>query len=440
MEKYQNLHRARHHIVFLAALVFGSVLIYFLNTIDLRKQGTGVIVMQDTIAPEINITTRELLPQELDAAKTAWRYFENNYQEQTGLVNSVQDYPSTTLWDTGNYLMGLIAAHQLKVIDSVTYEKRMAKALQTISTLTLYKGMLPNKVYNTITLKMTDYTNNESKDGVGWSAIDIGRILIPLAYLNFYDPKFAKDAKAVVSKWNLKMMTKEGVLYGMTPDEKGVIGLRQEGRLGYEQYTAKMFATFGIDITNAIRYDKFLAFTDIYGIAVPYDTRNLKRTNANNYVLMEPYMLDGIEFGWDYFSREFCYRLYEVQRRRYQETNILTAMTEDHIDQAPYFIYNTIYVNDKKWQAIDDTGKPHNEFKQLSTKAIFAMDALYQSDYTQKLIDAIKPLQTEKGWYTGIYEQGNKPNKSITCNTNAIVLESLWYKKNGPLLKMITDK
>jgi len=436
MDKYKNLKRARHHLVFLSALVFGSVFIYFLNQLDLRKQGLGMITIENSIAPDLNISTHTLSDEEQNVAKTAWAYFENNYNEHTGLVNSVDNYPSSTLWDTGNYMMALIAASHLTIIDQETYTTRMKKLLHTLSTIELYKGLLPNKVYNAQTLAMTNYENKVSKKGIGWSAIDIGRILIPLAYLQFNQSEFSPHVHAILKRWNLKEMTKQGVLFGAVV-EKGKSSLLQEGRLGYEQYTSKMFASFGVDVTNALRYDKYLEFVDLESIQIPYDKRDKEHSNANNYVLMEPYMLDGLEFGWDYFSKEFSYRLYKVQEQRYKNTGILTAITEDHIDQAPYFIYNTIFVNKQEWVAIDETGKVYNDMKLLSTKASFAMDALYHTAYTAKLIEALKPLSTPRGWQTGIYEKSGKINTAVTCNTNAIILESMMYKETGPLVKMI---
>lgn len=439
MDKQNNLRRARHHIVFLGALIFGSILIYFLNNLDMRKQGLGVITLENTIAPEMNVTKEDLSDKDMKAAKTAWSYFQNNYNEATGLVNSVDKYPSTTLWDTGNYLMALISVKHLGIIDASTYTKRMKTALTTLAKVELYKGLLPNKVYNAQTLKMTNYENKVSEKGIGWSAIDIGRILIPFAYIQFNEPEFNKEIHAILSRWNIKELTKEGALYGAVVEE-GKEELLQEGRLGYEQYTSKMFATFGVDITNALRYDKYLEFTDIEGIEIPYDKRDKKHSDANNYVLMEPYMLDGLEFGWDYFSKEFSYRLYAAQKARYEDTGILTAVTEDHLDQAPYFVYNCVYVNKKDWVAINEKGEVFNDMKMLSTKASFAMDALYKSDYTKLLMKKLEPLSSERGWYTGIYEKSGKINKSVTCNTNAIILESLLYKKQGPLLKMIQNQ
>ena len=438
MDKYRNLRRARHHIVFLSALVFGSIFIYFLNNLDMRKQGLGVIVLEDTIAPDMNFTASDLSDKEIQSAKTAWSYFVHNYNEKTGLVNSVDKFPSTTLWDTGNYMMALISAHQLKIISDEVYHTRLSTLLHTLKSMPLYNALLPNKVYNTQTVTMTNYGNQPSKEGIGWSAIDIGRLLIPLTYIESNQPQYNSAIKAILARWHIAKMTQEGALYGAVVKD-GNVSILQEGRLGYEQYSAKMFATFGIDISNALRYDKYLEFVDIDGINVAYDKRDKAHSNANNYVLMEPYMLDGLEFGWDYFSREFSYRLYKVQEQRYEKTNILTAITEDHIDQAPYFIYNSIYVNKQKWVAIDELGNVHNKFKQQSTKASFAMDALYHTPYTKKLVEGVSKLNSERGWYTGIYESDGSINKSITCNTNAIILESLLFKKMGPIVKLIKE-
>ncbi|RUM46297.1 MAG: hypothetical protein DSY46_00210 [Hydrogenimonas sp.] len=438
MDRNKNLERARHHIVFLLALVFGSFLIYFLNDLDLRKKGLGIITLENRMAPDINFTASTLTEKERAYAQTAWQYFVNNYHEETGLVNSVDNYPSTTLWDTGNYLMALISAYKLGIIDEATYDHRLRRLLKTLQQIKLYKDMLPNKVYNAQTLEMTDYQNNVTPEGIGWSAIDIGRLLIPLSYIHFHQPQYTEAIEAILSRWDASEMTKEGSLFGAIVED-GKEKLLQEGRLGYEQYTSKMFATFGVDITNALRYDKYLEFVDIYDIPVPYDKRDKAHSDANNYVLMEPYMLDGLEFGWDYFSKEFSYRLYAVQKERYDETGILTAVTEDHLDRPPYFIYNCIYVNKKKWVAIDETGEIHNDMKLLSTKAAFAMDALYHTDYTERLIKKVDPLRNERGWYAGLYEATEEPNKAVTCNTNAIILESLLYKTHGPILKMIKD-
>jgi len=61
---------------------------------------------------------------------------------------------------------------------------------------------------------------------------------------------------------------------------------------------------------------------------------------------------------------------------------------------------------------------------------------LYRTSYTEKLMHAVEKLHDpKKGWYSGLYEQTGKPNTAITANTNGIILESLCYRKFGPMVR-----
>jgi len=126
----------------------------------------------------------------VDWVRIAWKYFENNYDSTTGLINSVHNYPSTTMWDTGSYLMALISAFRMEIIDSTEFDSRMGKALSSMHSLELFDGMLPNKAYNVHTLEMTDYINNPTPRGVGWSAIDIGRLFVPFKIIVWNYPQY----------------------------------------------------------------------------------------------------------------------------------------------------------------------------------------------------------------------------------------------------------
>lgn len=57
-----------------------------------------------------------LTPQEREWAGIAWRYFENNTQPQTGLVNGSDKQPRVTLWQMGDTLIALLAARELGLI------------------------------------------------------------------------------------------------------------------------------------------------------------------------------------------------------------------------------------------------------------------------------------------------------------------------------------
>lgn len=54
--------------------------------------------------------------------------------------------------------------------------------------------------------------------------------------------------------------------------------------------------------------------------------------------------------------------------------------------------------------------------------------------YSKVLLNHVRSAYNpEAGWYSGVYENGYGYNKSITANTNGVILESLLYKTRGPL-------
>ncbi|OEF11443.1 DUF3131 domain-containing protein [Aliivibrio logei] len=436
MEFKKSVVNARHHIVFILGL---ATALFISFTIETREapQVLGNITFESTEVIPLK-TSRILTQEEYQWANTAWQYFENNYQENTGLVNSVDGYESTTMWDTASYIMGLISAEKLNVITDDVFTIRMEKVLHTLSRLPLVDNRLPNKAYNTVTLEMVDYTNQPTPEGIGWSAIDIGRILVPLNIIVWQYPQFNKQVNNVLNAWHVGDMIKDGYLYGsrLSTSSDG-FELVQEGRIGYEEYAAKSMSLMGRDVFNAMKYIDYLEFKTISGVEVPTDLRDPAKYHAHNYVVSESYILDSLEFGADSVSKVFAHRVYQAQESRYNETGIVTAVSEDNLDQAPYFVYNTVFSDGKEWNAITDTGEDASEFKSLSTKAAFGWYALYQTDYTDLLIDEAQDLFSEdKGWYSGRYEASGEINKAITANTNGIVLESLAYMENGSLLSV----
>ncbi|MCQ1057784.1 DUF3131 domain-containing protein [Photobacterium sp. DNB23_23_1] len=437
MEFKQAVVNARHHIVFLFGLLTALVIAFNIETRDY-----GHILGNITFEATEEIPVREsrvLSEEEFVWANTAWTYFENNYQENTGLVNSVDGYPSTTMWDTASYLMGLLAAEKLNIISQSTFELRMEKVLHTLARLPLIDGKLPNKAYNTQTVQMVDYQNQPVENGIGWSAIDIGRILVPLNIMVWQYPKFNTHVNAVLNHWDVGVMIKDGYLYGSRPQQDGgtEMELVQEGRIGYEEYASKAMSLMGRDVFNAMKYIDYLEMRNIDGVEIPTDLRDPAKFHAHNYVVSESYILDSLEFGADSVSKIFAHRVYKAQENRYERTGILTAVSEDNVDEAPYFVYNTVFSDGKEWNAITDQGDDASHLKTLSTKAAFGWYALYETAYTDLLIEDAKDLfSEEKGWYSGRYEDDGRVNKAITANTNGIVLESLAYIENGALLSV----
>lgn len=424
---------ARHHIVFLLGLCSTFYLVIYLENFDISKK-TFEIKLNPNIP---NVIHEPLSTQELKWAKIAWQYFENNTHEETGLVNSVNNYPAATMWDIASYMLGLISAYRLEIIEVTEFKKRMTLVLKSLAKIELYDGQLPNKSYNAKTLTMVDYNNNITVKGIGWSAIDIGRLFVPFNILVWNYPEYTPLVNNIINQWDLKAMVNEGVLMGATIDNEGQTKYVQEGRIGYEEYAAKSLSLSGLDVSKALLYHDYLQYENIAGVDIPTDSRIPEIYEAHNYVVSESYILDAIEFGGNEISREFTYRVYQAQENRYKLQGIFTAVSEDNINQAPYFVYNTVFSNGKAWNTITDTGEDASLFRTVSTKAAFGWHMLYNTEYTKKLIEYIDENYVENtGWQSGIYESNGRANTAITANSNAIILESLHYKAKGPLLNI----
>ena len=372
-----------------------------------------------------------LTQEEQEYARTAWQYFVKNYQPTTGLVNSTGGYPSGTLWDMANYLVALSTVRGLNIITQGDFDARLNKFLTGINALPLFNNALPNKVYNAATGAMVDYGNNPKPEGIGWSALDIGRMLAAFHIIRTCHPEYADWVASVVSRWKLEQSIKDGQMYGALVLPDGKTQLVQEGRLGYEEYAARGYELWGFKPNKAIAIEPF-QFVKINNLNIPVDSRDYQSTNANNYVVSESYILDAIEFGLQGYLKDYSRSVFEAQKRQYEQTGELTAVSEDNIDQAPYFLYSTVYSNGVPWAVITDENKGYPQLRSLSTKAAFGWRYLYPDDpYAQKIFDVAKDLRNADGFYAGLYHETKKPNAILTGNTNGLILEILYYKARG---------
>ena len=390
----------------------------------------------------------KLTEREYKMAETAWKYFENNLQETTGLVNAVNDYPSTTLWDTASYLGGMVAAYELGIIERDEFSRRMVKILKTFNAMEFFRGELPNKVYHTQTAAKVNYANQDGE--IGYSALDLGRLLIWLEIIKNRYPEFSNAIDNYILRWDFcNVVDERGVMYGaiIGPDDE--TQYVQEGRLGYEEYAAKGFQLWDIDTSLASKPEPFSVIST-YGVTIPYDSRDPRELDAHNYVVSESYVLDGLEMNWDYIgddssgdgrhtdtiSARFGNLVYEAQVARYNMTGILTARTEHQLDGPPYFVYDTVYTDGYAWNTITEDGKHVPQFAAIALKGALGMWAVWKTDYTDLLFDAIADLYNpEKGFYEGLYENGAGVIETYTANNNGIMLEALLYKEQGKLLR-----
>ena len=436
----QTLSRKTHNqgsIVFLGGVLFAA-----LFTLSLER-GAGLMVMRgDDFHTEFEqaglqpVPPRALSASDLRAADIAWDYFERNTRAETGLVDSVANYPSTTLWDQAGYVFALISAQRLALITDEEFNRRLAPLLASLVKMDLYQGALPNKVYNTRTLAMTDYGNQTADVGVGFSALDLGRLLMSLRILELHAPEYGPDIRKIVAAWTTTAMTEGGELVGTTELEDGPL-TGQEGRIGYEQYAARAAALWGLDVSQAISARRVIGWQDIAGVKVPTDLRLASVFKSITPTLSEPYILEGVELGFNHETQLLASRVYEAQAAHFAETGIPTMVSEDHINQPPHFLYSAVFSNGDPWAVVSETGERFDALRTLSVKAVFGWDAIFATDYTAAMRQEVEDLGTPgQGWFAGIYEQDGSTNDILTLNTNAVVLEALHHRAFGPFLHM----
>lgn len=434
---HDNIIKIRSHIAFAIGLCLAAGIALSMETgvASSLKRGSDNLIKvssdQTLLSPQGRLSR-----QDIAHAKIAWAYFQKNTQPETGLVNSANNYPSTTIWDQASYLLGMISAHRIEIIDQIEFDERMSKALYSLANLPLFDGTLPNKVYDTRSLEMTNYANIPIGRGIGWSALDIARISVPLNLLVYEYPNHSAAATDILTHWDMAAMISNGMLFGARVNpETNETEKVQEGRLGYEEYGARAVTLLGLDALGATKYDDYLNFHMVSGQSIATDSRSFSEFDAHNYVVSEPYILAAIEFGLDHEAQELAHRIYKAQENRYLTDGIFTAVSEDNIDQEPYFIYNTVFANGKAWNPLSEDGTSHPEKRTVSTKAVFGWDAIYGTKYTNQLMDHVEVAKTQDhGWNSGVYENDGRVNGVSTANTNGIILETIQYKKNGPLI------
>ena len=397
----------------------------------------AALPVQDALHSPQACRTDGLCDDDYQTAKTAWKYFENNRQPDTGLVNSVDTVEITTMWDTGSSIAAFLAARDFGFTTQHDFDHSIMALLQTLAKVDLVAEVAPNILYNTRTAEMVDYNNSPSESGIGVSAIDLSRTAFWLNTLQCMHPKYFNPVKRVLERWNYDSLIRNGELYGLASDQRdnGKQIPVQQGRFGFEQYAGKIFHSLGHRTeVSADYHNQYRSNTEILGVTIAHDSRDPRNTGVNNFVVTDSYILDAMELGLNADNRSLLQNVYNVQKERWRQTGIATALTDGHINQPPHYLYNTIFDAGLAFTTTTDTGVRHDDLRTISTRAAYAMAALFPDDiYSEVLMSSIESAyDTEKGWFSGVYENGGF-NEITTANTNGIILETILYKKYGAL-------
>nr|WP_236599588.1 DUF3131 domain-containing protein [Ramlibacter alkalitolerans] len=371
-------------------------------------------------------------PSDERRGRIAWRYIENNTDYDTGLVNGMDRAPVFTAWNLADAIAAVVAGHELNLIETREFDLRLSRLLGFAATMDLSGGQMPHKAYHAATGKMVAFDGRP--DDIGWSAIDSGRLLLWLRIVAQRHPRFAEHADKAVLRWSFCDAIDDcGTLYG-TARTGGQVQRYQEGRLGYEQLAAAGYAAWGFETRHSASWANTQA-VNIYGIPVAHDARDPRTTGAQAPVLTMPHALMGLELGWrDARARALADAVYRVQQERWRREGQLTARTDYQSRQPPYVVLDSVFAAGYPWNTIGADGKEYEQLALVSTRAAFAMAALWPGEYAQRLMEGVQWLHDpDRGWYEGRYEQGGAPLANITLSTNAAILETLLFKAKGPL-------
>jgi hypothetical protein len=365
------------------------------------------------------------------SAKAAWAYVDHHGQAGTGWIAPLSSYPFSTIWDIGSSLAALYCARQLGFLDEPAYNARMKKALETLSRVRLYNGRVFNKAYDTRNGAMLD-ARGQAGHGMGWSSTDLGRLLLWLKIVAEGSPKMRDVAQAAVRRNDFSQVVKDGYFWGEDFNGKG--GTRhtyQEGRIGYEQYAAEGFAAWGFRANHASSLTENAVPITIMGQSLPADVRQWDRLTN------EPFLLLGLEAGWDRETAALVKRLLLAQQGRYQQTGRVTITGEDAIDRPPhYFYYYCVYTNGKAFGVdVQNPAAMVEGPRWVSAKSAVAFQALMPTAYTKLALQKVMKAETPAGWGSGVYENSGESTANLNINTAAVILSAaLMHQQGEPLL------
>ncbi len=338
-------------------------------------------------------------------AEIAWRYFENGVgvNSKTGLHHASKDWRRFTDWDLGTYIMAIIDAEKIGVLPKDGdwgADYRIQKIIDFLVTRQLSEDGLPYLMYDADTGGLPPEAGNLGETNV----FDSGRLMVSLYHLKNHKPEHETLIDWIIhSKCNYTKLA-TNFPGGLNPEK---------------YYIATGFSYFGFNngrIQSALDSPQRMIDgpqLNIYNVSLP----NVK-------LISEPILLAMFELDFSYVFKEIAYRTYLVQEKRWESIGIYTAFTEGAINGPPYYIYEYIILPPKTWLIKSLRYGEHSFTPIIYLKAGLGFHALFQSNYTESLIQYLMPqLITEYGFYDGVTE-AEDIIYVLTDKTNSLIINA----------------
>lgn len=425
-----NLLRARSYIATLCGFLLALGIVLYVErhqpppAIPLTPQNLG------TDFPALP-PARALSFQEAIGARIAWQYFVNNTQA-SGLVNALDRQSYVSLWSIGDQLMATLAAERLGIISRAEFDRRLTATLQALATLPLSARQLPWQYYDSISLQPYP---QQDEGGITWSAADIGRLLSALQACRNHYPEQGVAINRLLSGWQLAHLFQQRPYapYALRHATRWrLISRSGAAGLGYRLYLQSALSGLApsagiilqqplsgqrtIDVNGVIQSDD----DQIDATALPYDEVITLRATRHPLIVMAPYLLSALEYGFGLDNAAVTWRIIQAQQSRYNPQTGKNFIFDAREGAAP--------------SALTGALTPPGQVLQLSTQAAFGWHALFDSPWSTLLRQQVQSLPVPgRGWRDGVRLDGTA-SPVLSAATNALILESLLYQIQGPLL------
>lgn len=350
----------------------------------------------------------------IDMATNAWQYFQvgNGVNSATGLQSSGQGYPYFTDWDLGVYIQAIIDAEKLGIISSNgTYgaDWRFNKILTFLETRPLMSNGQPYACYNA--------ANGQNRDDEVQVATDTGNLLVALNNLKNYKPDLASTIDYIV--YNRTDYASEcqavSVLVGSVSIYDYYI------TCGFADFWPSQFSSEANTILSNIVNTPTV---ETYGVTLP-----------KAEITSEPLLLSIFNFQQPNATLlNLSKQVYLAEEARYNATGKYTAFSEGNIDgvNGVSYVWEWVVTSDgSTWTITKDPTTIISVTPIVYLKVAVGLDALYNTNYTQRMVDAIAPVSlTNIGYQDGVTQNGQAVI-TVIDKTNALILSAALYAINN---------
>lgn len=356
----------------------------------------------------------------MEDAALAWSYFERHIYPVTGLAaGTVSAVPGgrvnseVTLWDVGTQINALIAAADLRLVDSQVSADMILRTLAAVPTNRLEGGRFPPSNFSAETL-MTAVP--------GFDSCDAGRLGIALSRAVSKGLIKRADVLVALNDWALDQAVRFGGHFS------NIAGTWQDKSQSHcTDYIIPGLAFFGLDVLPQQGWADNSAETEV---------TFLYHAASIGAISTEPYALQVIELGRSGPTQLILDALFDAQISWFEAMGELRCVSETPIDREPWFLYSGLQLDIEGPEAWvigtlknDVTAANIGERVELiSSKAAYLWKAVYPHPYSDLLVEIVREHARipGHGFSVGVYSDTKSPVRDYTdINTNGIILSAI---------------